>query len=111
MNAEVVDEEFFDQGQALNQIDRASLVEVARDEVKRKIMNTMIAHLLWDLANGLAIFIYWSKLQSYSCCDDNISFSLKRSLCQCWITIYAPFVIAKIYLLSMKDAMSTLKFK
>ena len=55
--------DFFDRGNQLHVVPRRTLVEIGRDEVKKKITKAIAIHLLWDTFMFIGITIYWVRFK------------------------------------------------
>ena len=63
MDAEEVEPDFFEQGQALNQVRRQSLVEIDRDRTKEKISKMIKIHMAFDCFLGVSYSAYISRAE------------------------------------------------
>ena len=102
---EEVNADFFDQGQALHQVPRQTLVNAQRDAMKVKIVRVMTFNLLWDLILGLAAFAFWiqlkntDKIEVYDRGEWYRVTPAKKNLCQVWCSVFLPFIIWKFVML------------
>lgn len=104
--------DFFDQGQALQQVPRQSLVNIARDEVKFKITKTIAMHLIWDLLLLAIMFTYWVKVKMTMAEKTSLlDPSVQTNMCQCWASVLLPFVVLKLLALAKHQTTPTIVYK
>lgn len=77
--AEEVAPDFFEQGQALHQVPRQSLVNIARDRVKVRIIVTLSLNLIWDVFLAAMVIAYWVKLKLLS--PSHVQITMQKEFC------------------------------
>ena len=98
-------------------VPRSTVVELGRDEVKKKITKMIMLHLLWDTFMCVGIFTIWIKFKSQR--DETKENPRTKAdydttaveLAQCGFAVLLPFIIAKALLLAYSRRMRTLLYK
>lgn len=98
-------------------VPRSTIIELGRDEVKKKITKMIMLHLLWDTFMCAGIFYIWIKFKLNR---DETKENLQTradydttaiELAQCAFAVLLPFCIAKALMLAYSRRVRTQVYK